>query len=117
MKLYFDLLTTLKVIHAESPVVIFFGTYGIVLILRGRILNILKFLSTFQKASRRPRKGPVTTTTSVARGGGGGQGGNCPTIMLFRSFVGTSGNLSVHVSRQAYHLYRQNINARCHCSL
>ena len=29
MKLYFDLLTTLKVIHAESPVVIFFGTYGI----------------------------------------------------------------------------------------
>ena len=29
--------------------------------------------------------------------------------MLFRSFVGTSGNLSVHVSRQAYHLYRQNI--------
>ena len=30
MKLYFDSLTTLKVIHAESPVVIFFGTYGIV---------------------------------------------------------------------------------------
>ena len=29
MKLYFDLLTTLKVIHAESPIVIFFGTYGI----------------------------------------------------------------------------------------
>ena len=29
MKLYFDSLTTLKVIHAESPVVIFFGTYGI----------------------------------------------------------------------------------------
>ena len=28
MKLYFDSLTTLKVIHAESPVVIFFGTYG-----------------------------------------------------------------------------------------
>ena len=52
--------------------------------------------------------------TSVARGGGGGgQGGNCPPpppIMLLRSFVGTSGNLSVHVSRQAYHLYRQNIN-------
>ena len=29
MKLYFDSLTILKVIHAESPVVIFFGTYGI----------------------------------------------------------------------------------------
>ena len=28
MKLYFDLLTTLKVIHAESPIVIFLGTYG-----------------------------------------------------------------------------------------
>ena len=28
MKLYFDSLTTLKVIHAESPVVIFFWTYG-----------------------------------------------------------------------------------------
>ena len=28
------------------------------LILRGRILKILKFLSTFQKASHRPRKGP-----------------------------------------------------------
>ena len=51
--------------------------------------------------------------TSVARGGGGGGGGGAtappPPIMLFRSFVGTSGNLSVHVSRQAYHLYRQNI--------
>ena len=31
MKLYFDSLTTLKVIHAESPIVIFFGTYGIYL--------------------------------------------------------------------------------------
>ena len=30
MKLYFDSLTTLKVIHAESPIVIFFGTYGMV---------------------------------------------------------------------------------------
>ena len=28
MKLYFDSLTTLKVIHAESPIVIFFGTYA-----------------------------------------------------------------------------------------
>ena len=28
MKLYLDLLTTLKVTHAESPIVIFFGTYG-----------------------------------------------------------------------------------------
>ena len=32
MKLYFDSLTTLKVIHAESPIVIFFGTYGITVI-------------------------------------------------------------------------------------
>ena len=32
MKLYFDSLTTLKVIHAESPVVIFFGTYGIYIV-------------------------------------------------------------------------------------
>ena len=31
MKLYFDSVTTLKVIHAESPIVIFFGTYGIIL--------------------------------------------------------------------------------------
>ena len=29
MKLFFDSLTTLKVIHAENPIVIFFGTYGI----------------------------------------------------------------------------------------
>ena len=28
MKLYFDSLTTLEVIHAESLIVIFFGTYG-----------------------------------------------------------------------------------------
>ena len=35
MKLYFDSLTTLKVIHAESPVVIFFGTYGIGLSISG----------------------------------------------------------------------------------
>ena len=28
MKLDFDSFTTLKVIHAESPIVIFFGTYG-----------------------------------------------------------------------------------------
>ena len=48
-------------------------------------------------------------TTSVARGGGGGGGGTCPPIMLFRSFVGTFGNLSVHVNRQACHLYRQSI--------
>ena len=34
MKLYFDSLTTLKVIHAESPIVIFFGTYGITYIER-----------------------------------------------------------------------------------
>ena len=31
MKLYLDLLTTLKVTHAESPIVIFFGTYGILI--------------------------------------------------------------------------------------
>ena len=29
MKLYFDSLTTLKVIYVESPIVIFIGTYGI----------------------------------------------------------------------------------------
>ena len=40
-------------------------------------------------------------------GGGGGAGGNCSPIMLFRSFVGTFGNLLVHVSRQACDLYRQ----------
>ena len=28
MKLYFDSLTTLKVIYVESPIVIFIGTYG-----------------------------------------------------------------------------------------
>ena len=46
---------------------------------------------------------------SVTRGG---QGVNCPPpppIMPFRSFVGTFGNFSVHVSRQACHLYRQSI--------
>ena len=31
--------------------------------------------------------------------------------MLFRSFVGTFGNLSVQVSRQAGHLYRQSIRS------
>ena len=41
----------------------------------------------------------MTADNSVARGGGGGGGG----IMLFRSFVGTFGNLSAHVSRQACH--------------
>ena len=41
----------------------------------------------------------------------GGQGGNPPPppIMLFHSFVGTFGKFSVHVSRQACHLYRQRI--------
>ena len=51
----------------------------------------------------------VVNNTSVARGGGGGNCPPPPPIMLFRSFVDTFGNLSVHVSRQAYHLYRQNI--------
>ena len=47
---------------------------------------------------------------SVARGGGaGGATAPPPPIMLFRSFVGTFGNLSVHVSRQACHLYQQSI--------
>ena len=41
------------------------------------------------------------------RGGGGATAP--PPIMLFRSFVGTFGNLLVHVSRQACHLYRQSI--------
>ena len=52
--------------------------------------------------------GVGVVSISVARGGGG-RGGNCPPIMLFRSFVGTFGKLSVHVSRQACHLYRQSI--------
>ena len=43
----------------------------------------------------------VTVTTSVARGGGG----RGPPIMLFLSFVGTFGNVSVLVSGQACHLY------------
>ena len=46
--------------------------------------------------------------TSVARGGGGG---GRRGEMLFRSFVGTFGNLSVHVSRQSCHLYRQSISS------
>ena len=42
--------------------------------------------------------------------GGGGRGATAPPpIMLFRSFVDTFGNLSVHVNRQACHLYRQSI--------
>ena len=48
---------------------------------------------------------------SVA-GEGGGQGGNSPPpppIMLFQSYVGIFRNLSLHVSRQACHLYRQSI--------
>ena len=54
-------------------------------------------------------------STNVARGGGGGGGAGAP-IMLFRSFVGIFGNLSVHVSRQSmlfvptkYLKYQQNI--------
>ena len=51
---------------------------------------------------------------SVARGGGGGEGRGpnnafsefCRYIW---KFVGTFGDLSVHVSRQACHLYRQSI--------
>ena len=41
-----------------------------------------------------------------------GEGGGAippPPIMLFQSFVGTFRNLSLHVSRQACHLYRQSI--------
>ena len=41
-------------------------------------------------------------------GGGGGAGGNCPP-KSFLSFIVTFGNLSVHVSREACHLYRQSI--------
>ena len=55
------------------------------------------------------------TRTSVA-GVGGGWGGNCPPppppIMLFRNFLGTIGNLSVQVSRQVCHLYRQLKNLK-----
>ena len=36
-------------------------------------------------------------------------GGSPPPIMLFQSFVGTFRNLSLHVCRQACHLYRQSI--------
>ena len=49
---------------------------------------------------------------SVATERGGGAGGAIappPPIMPFRTFVGTFGNLSVHLSRQACHLYRQSI--------
>ena len=37
MKLYFDSLTTLEVIHAESLIVIFFGTYGTLKEIRYRL--------------------------------------------------------------------------------
>ena len=62
-------------------------------------LNLLPFQKRLKKAMY------IIIITSVARGGGGGggAGGN------FRRFVGTFGNLSVHVSRQACHLYRQNV--------
>ena len=45
MKLYFDSLTTLKVIHAESPVVIFFGTYGMLVSLEDAIIMQIYHLS------------------------------------------------------------------------
>ena len=46
MKLYFDSLTTLKVIHAESPIVIFFGTYGIYTRVNGPTKWNLRVIST-----------------------------------------------------------------------
>ena len=59
------------------------------------------------------RAGGVTSI-SVARGGAGGAA--APPNNAFSDFcryiwkfVGTFGNLSVHVSRQACHLYRQSI--------
>ena len=55
---------------------------------------------------------PAISVAGGGGGGGGGQGGNSPPpppIMLFQSFVGTFRNLSLHVSRQACHLYRQSI--------
>ena len=55
-----------------------------------------------------PASRSSAASTSVARGGGGGGQLPAPPIMLFRSFVGTFGNLSVHVSRTCY-LYRQSI--------
>ena len=47
---------------------------------------------------------------AISVAGGGGAGGQSPPpIMLFQSFVGTFRNLSLHVSQQACHLYRQSI--------
>ena len=61
---------------------------------------------------------------SVAKGGGGAQGDNRPPppppIMLFQSFVGTFGSLSVHVYKPIsmsfvptkYLKYHQNIERK-----
>ena len=52
MKLYFDSLTTLKVIHAESPIVIFFGTYGIGLTSVNRMVQASDLLEIVPKISK-----------------------------------------------------------------
>ena len=54
---------------------------------------------------------PSLSIISVARGGGGGAGGQLPPIILFRSFVGTFWNLSVHVltCTDKFQMYRQSI--------
>ena len=46
MKLYFDSLTTLEVIHAESSIVIFFGTYGIINSTLGATARALSLIHT-----------------------------------------------------------------------
>ena len=57
----------------------------------------------------------VVQCISVARGGGGAIAPPPPNNAFSEfcryiwKFVGTLGNLSVHVSRQACHLYRQTI--------
>ena len=76
-------------------------------------------VSSFLIGITRHEKGYISVTI-VARGGGGGGGGwgnpPPPNECFFGVFVGTFGNLSVHVSRQAvsfvptkYLKYRQNI--------
>ena len=48
---------------------------------------------------------------SSGEGGGGGGAGPAAGVNPFQIFVGTFGNMSVHVSRQVCHLYRQSISS------